>query len=272
AIEPERFQIIIKPDLALFDYGASTGTDPALVEQLIDLLHERGYCQVVVGAARDSFDLWLENRDVGLLADLAGCRFVTEQGHNSDVIDLSEDIVDVAFTEGSALYGSGLARAWMEAQYRISFAKNKTDEEHFYGLGLQNLLGVLPLRDKEYHYYQRLKPWDVAVDLLRAASPHFSLIDAFTSNHGSAGSRETHPITTHTLIASQNLLLSDWAAALKMGLDPYASAINAKALRVIGLPADHKIDGDLAPYHDWINVHPLLADSVQRRNRWLGLS
>src|SRR5262249_34973793 len=109
-------------------------------------------------------------------------------------------------------------------------------------------------------------------DLLRAASPHFSLIDAFTSNHGSAGSRETHPITTHTLIASQNLLLSDWAAALKMGLDPYASAINAKALRVIGLPADHKIDGDLAPYHDWINVHPLLADSVQRRNRWLGLS
>src|SRR5262249_11975573 len=63
AIEPERFQIIIKPDLALFDYGASTGTDPALVEQLIDLLHERGYCQVVVGAARDSFDLWLEYRD-----------------------------------------------------------------------------------------------------------------------------------------------------------------------------------------------------------------
>src|SRR5262249_52896079 len=114
AIEPERFQIIIKPDLALFDYGASTGTDPALVEQLIDLLHERGYCQVVVGAARDSFDLWLENRDVVLLADLAGYRFVTEQGHNYDVIDLSEDIVDVAFTEGSALYGSGLARAWME--------------------------------------------------------------------------------------------------------------------------------------------------------------
>jgi uncharacterized protein (DUF362 family) len=271
-IEPAQVQIIIKPDFTLFDHGASTGADPALVEHLIDLLHERGYCQVAVGGSRDSFDLWLENRDIMFLAELVGYRFVTERGHAYDVIDLGEDIVDVAFPAGSALYGTGLARAWVAAHYRIGVAKNKTDEEYFYALGLQNLLDILPLRDKEYHYRHRLKPWDVAVDLLAAAPVQFSIIDAFVSNHGGAGTRESHPIATGTLIASPHLLLADWAATIKMGLDPYASPLNARALQMIGLPADYTIDGDMAAYPDWINVHPLLDDSVRRRHQSVALS
>ncbi|HEX9371559.1 MAG TPA: DUF362 domain-containing protein, partial [Roseiflexaceae bacterium] len=271
-VEPGDVRIVVKPDLTLFDQGAPSGTDPALVEHLIDLLHERGYSQVSVGASRDSFDLWLENRDVVILADLVGYRFITEQGHAYDVLDLGEDLVDAPFPAGGVLHGSGLARAWLEAHYRISFAKNKTDEEYFYALGLQNLLGVLPLRDKDYHYRHRLKPWDAGVELLRAAPPHFSIVDAFVSNHGSAGSREARPIATRTLIASQDLLLADWAAASKIGVDPAASPINAAALRAIGLPPGYAVDGDLAPYRGWINVHPLLADSVRRRNEWVGLS
>jgi uncharacterized protein (DUF362 family) len=272
ALAPENFRLLIKPDLALFDEGSSTGTDPELVEHLIDLLRARGYGEVAVGEGRNSFDLWLENRDVLVLAEMVGYKFITRQGHNYDVVDLSEGLIDVSYPKGSALAGTGLARPWVEAHYRISFAKNKTDEEQFYALGLNNLLGVLPLRDKDYHYQHRLKPWDVCVDLLRRTPVHFSIIDAVVSNHGSAGSRVPRPLETDTVIACADLLLADWAAAIKMGLDPHASLLNSKALHEIGLPVAYEIAGDQSPYEGWINVHPLVADSVRKRNEWTTVS
>lgn len=272
ALGQEDFRILIKPDFALFDEGAPTGTDPELVEHLIDLLHERGYRETAVGEGRSSFDLWLENRDVLVLAEMIGYRFVTARGNSYDVVDLGEDLIEVEYPQGSALYGTGLARPWVEAHYRVGFAKNKTDEENFYALGLNNLLGVLPLRDKDYHYRHRLKPWDVVPDLLRQTPVHFSIIDAVVSNHGSAGSRVPRPLATQTVIASTDLLLADWAAAVKMGVDPHASPLNARALRETGLPVGYEIVGDQSPYEGWVNVHPLVADSVRKRNEWTALS
>jgi uncharacterized protein (DUF362 family) len=272
SLAQDDFRILIKPDLALFDQGGTTGTDPELVEHLIDLLHERGYSEVTVGEGQNSFDLWLENRDVLVLADMVGYKFVTERGHSYDIVDLGNDIIEVPYPKGSTLYGTGLARPWVEAHYRISFAKNKTDEENFYALGLQNMMGVLPLRDKDYHYHHRLRPWDVCLDLLRQTPVHFGIIDAIVSNHGSAGSRVPRPLVTETIIASRDLLLADWAAATKMGLDPHASQLNARAFREIGLPVAYEVVGALTPYEGWANVHPLVADSVRKRNEWTSLS
>ena len=203
------------------------------MEHLIDLLQERGYQHVNVGCGADSSELWLENRDPVIVAELMGYHFQTRQGRYYDVLDLSSDIVPMPFPDMSVLCGTGLSRAWVDAQYRISFAKNKTDDRYGYALGAQNLLGVLPLRDKDYHYHHRLQPGDVCSDLLRIAPPQFSVMDAFISNHGTAGWRLPRPLETRTIIAGQDLLLTDWAAALKMGSDPYVSPVNAKALREI---------------------------------------
>jgi uncharacterized protein (DUF362 family) len=261
------FRVIIKPDLELFDVGTPTGTDPEIVEHLIALLYERGYEQVAVADGLGSASQWLENRDVAVLADLVGYRYVTDDDKPYDVINLSEDTIDAGFPQGGALCGSKLGRSWVEAHFRISVAKNKTHEEYFFSLGLQNLVGVLPLRDKEYHYYHRLDPGDVCIELLCQTPVHFSIIDAVVSNHGNEGIRSVTPLVTDTIIASENLLLADWAAALKMNLDPYASPLNAKALRTIGLPRRYEIKGDLTPYPGWRNVPLVLSDSVRRRNR-----
>ena len=266
AVPPDALRVLIAPDFAFFDKNSPTATDPALVEALIDLLHERGYTQVEVGATPNSPDQWLDNRDVLVIADMVGYRFITDAGHAYDVVDLSEDGVPVPFPAGSALHGSELGRPWVEAQFRINVAKNKTHEEYFYGLCLHNLLGVLPLRDKHYHYRVRLKPWDVCLDVLQQTPPHFNLIDATVSNHGSAGCRMPRPIETRTIIAGCHTLLTDWAGAVKMDLDPYASPLNAKALTELGLPEPHRIVGDLTPYPDWENVYPLWADLVRRMN------
>jgi hypothetical protein len=179
---------------------------------------------------------------------------------------LGEEILDAGFPPECVLRGTGLAKRWMDAQFRINFAKNKTHEEFGYALCVHNLLGILPLRDKEYHYRHRLKWWDVCADLLKQTPAHFNIIDAFVSNHGSDGTRAAHPLQTRTIIASTNALLADWAGALKMQVDPYVSPINAKALRDIGLPKRYEVVGDLSPYQDWKNVPPILLESVRKRN------
>ena len=76
-----------------------------------------------------------------------------------------------------------------------------------------------------------------------------------------------HFASVPAFIASAHALLADWAGAAKMGVDPYASPVNAVALRDIGLPPQYEIDGDLAPYPLWRNVHPLIAHSARLRNR-----
>jgi uncharacterized protein (DUF362 family) len=271
-VSADAFRVIIKPDLELFNPGDPTGTDPELIEHLIDLLHDHGYSHVGVAEGRSVWGLWLENREICVLAELVGYHYVTPQDRAYDIFDLSEDVVPVGFSPESVLHGTELGRPWVEAHYRINFAKNKTHEEFQFALCLQNLLGVLPLRDKEYHYRHRLKPWDLCLEIHKQAPAQFHLIDAFVSNHGSEGSRRAHPLDTRTLIASSNALLADWAASLKMGIDPYASPINAKALREIGLPNGYQLTGDLTPYVGWISVPPLLVDSVRKRNESTALS
>ncbi len=266
---PADLRILVKPELGAFAAGSSTATDPALVEALIDLLHDAGFTNVAVGASRDSWALWLENRDVLVLADLLGYRFTTPNGRAYDIADLSENLAPYAFPTGAVLHGSALARAWGEAQYRIVFAKNRTDERDAYALCLDCLIGVLPIEDKDYHYRYRFGAGEVALELLRATPVDFALIDAIVSAHGSGGARAPCSIDTRTIIASRHLLLADYAGAAKMGLDPYASPINAVALHALGLPARFHIEGNLGCYPNWRNVHPLAAESTRQRDAWV---
>ncbi len=262
--DPERMRVFVLPDLSLLAPGGSTGTQPALVEHLVDLLAERGYTMVAVGAGPDAFERILDNRDVLVVADLSGYRYVTERDNPYDVVDLSEDLVEAPFPPSSALHGSALAESWVEADIRISFAKNKTHAEHGFALSVHNLLGALPIRDRAYHYRSRLKPWDTCVDLLRATPVHVAIVDAIVSNHGSMGDRAPQPLRTDTVIAGTDPILVDFVAAAKMNTDPYGSPVNAKALHDIGLPPRYEMRGDLTPYRGWENVHPLQASAFQK--------
>jgi hypothetical protein len=232
-------------------------------------LYRRGYCRISVADSIGSSDLWLENRDVEVLADLGGYRYKTDNGNPYNVVNLSNDLVDGQFNVDSVLAGSRLGKEWLEADFRISFAKNKTSQESGYSLGLSNILGVLPLRDKEYHYYHRLDPGDICIELLERTPVHFSIIDAVISNHGSNGSSRSTPLQTGTILAGENIILCDFAGAMKMGLDPFVSAVNAGVMRAAGLPENYRIVGDLEIYPGWINVPVLLSASVQRRNGYL---
>lgn len=272
AVDKENLRIVIKPDLGGFQLGSPAATDPALVESLIDLLHDRGYTNVAIAAASDSSSLWADNREVMALADLLGYRYETRKGRSYEVLDLADDLEQWPWPEGSSLDGSALSRTWTTADVRIVVAKNRTDEADGYALGLDNLIGILPLSDKDYYYRRRLDPGTVVVDILKTAPPHFVVIDALVSAHGNGGSRAPRALATRTLIASSDAVLADYAASLKMGVDPYTSRVVAPALRGGYLPATYRIDGSLQMYDGWRPVHPLLTDSTRQREEWVGVN
>lgn len=262
----DQLRIFIKPDLAFYFKPATTITDPELVERLVDWLYGAGYTSVTIGTARDSSGFWLENRDPLILADLAGYRFETAQQNAYDFADLSEDLCDGEFPSSSILHGSYLNAAWKNADFRISFAKGKTDEEFVYAGTAQNLLGVLPLEDTELEYYHRLRPEDLCSELLQHTPVHFAIVDAFVANHGSAGSRASLPLAVSTILSSTSVTLADWSFANKLGVDPYRSPIVAKLLREQGVPQPYLVAGSLTPFPSVKNVHPMVADAVAKRN------
>lgn len=267
-VEKQQFSIVIKPDFSAYASDAASATDPELVECLIDLLYQRGYQQCIVGQSCDSSSLWLENRDVVVLADLLGYHFVTPQDHPYDIVNLAEETVIGDFPQGSVLQGAALSRLWAEADFRISFAKNKTHSSHYYSLCLDGLIDIMPDRDKLLHYRDRIKPWNTICEIQRHYAADFCLIDASTSNHGILGGQLSNPISTNTIIAGQNTLLVDYVAATKMNLDPHCSPVYDFVQREMPLPDPHYVYGDLTPYHGWINVDTLMADASQKRQQY----
>jgi uncharacterized protein (DUF362 family) len=269
---PGGLRIVIKPDLLAFSADSPTATDPRLVEALVDFLHDRGYSQVNLVASADSSGLWAENRDVFAIADLLGYRFATPKGRPYEVLDLSQDLVTVEFPQGALLHGSSVSQQWMNADFRIIFSKNKTDEADGYRLCLDSLIGILPLSDKDYYYRHRFNAADVVLELLGTAPAQFALIDAIVSSHGSGGLRAPLSISTNTLIASPCTALADFVGAVKMGVDPYVSRIGDTVFRSDKFPSHHHIEGTLTAYAGWKPVHPVVTDAVRKRERWVEMS
>jgi len=258
---------LVVPALDAMSAGSASATDPRLVEHLLDVLVDLGFAEVAVGSTRDSSALWLDNRDPFVVADLLGYRYETPAGHPYDVIDLAEDLVEAPFPPVSPLAGTPLSRSWIEADLRIVFASNRTDEEDGYALCMATLLSVLPLADKDYHYRHRRDRGAVAAALHAAAPAHFAFIDAIRSAHGPGGASLPHAIATDTIIAASDPVLADHHGALLMGLDPFVSRTTAIALRRPGLLESVTSTGPLDRHEGWINVQPFQREAAAFRSR-----
>ncbi|GAU65696.1 hypothetical protein SSP35_02_00630 [Streptomyces sp. NBRC 110611] len=261
--DPGGLAVILTPGTSAYG-DPTTAVSAVLVEHLIDLLCDRGYRNIAVGAARCGPDVWLEGPGFRAACRRLGYGGRTHRGNTYRVVDLSEDIEPAGFPSSSVLHGSGMARGWLAAGFRINIAKNCTHPEFGYALCLANLLGVLPHADKHHHYRARRDGAEVVVDLLRAHAPDFHLIDAVVSSHGCAGSYVGKPLETGTVIASPDGALADMAGALLMRVDPVSSPLNARVLNDRGLPDGYRLDGDLTPYQGWRNPPRALVEAVRR--------
>jgi len=185
--------IAIKPNF-MFMYSErdhSTYTDPVLVEHLVDWLRARGFTNLTVVEAQSAYGNFFFERGVRHVAQVVGY----EPRDRYRIVDLTEEMVPHHFD--GPLGDHFVGPTWRDADFRISFAKNKTHTWAWYTLCLKNIYGTLPLQNKirEYHYKREI--YYPAIDMMVAFPVHFGIVDAFVGATGRSGSSPTRIPTRH---------------------------------------------------------------------------
>ncbi|HZT34114.1 MAG TPA: DUF362 domain-containing protein [Bryobacteraceae bacterium] len=250
------FSIAIKPNF-MFSYDKrdrTTYTDPQLVGRLVQRLRERGFASIHVVEAQCTYGEFFDKRGVREMADYLG--YNGQAGY--DIVDMTLD-ADEARNLGPHLGMHPVSRVWREADFRISFAKNKTHSYAYYTLTLKNIYGALPLANKFREYHCRRDIYHTTMEYLSAFPVHFGLIDAWLSADGPFGVfADPAPNETRTVIGGADLVAVDWVGASKMGIDPMISKFMELAVGLFGKPAIDLI-GDANPYRPWLNVPAVVS-------------
>jgi len=255
--------ILIKVCAAGFAADDALGTSPPLVHHLLDLLHGRGYRRVAIADGPDGTERWLHHRSARERAGRLGYLDATPGGLTPTFVDLSEAPSPGPFDAGSVLHGAALSRHWLDAGFRIVFAKHRTDEIHGFA-GTLDALPELIAGDRAYQAGARRDPGEVCTSLLQAAPPDFCLLDGLVANHGSFGRTLSNPLEAGSLYAGTSAAEVDWAAAVRTGMDPFRSPLLAAAVGRDGAVPSPEVDGDLAPIRGWRGPSPALQDAVRR--------
>jgi uncharacterized protein (DUF362 family) len=247
----EDFSIVIKPNF-MFAYDKrdrSTYTDAGLVHHLVKKLRELGFKKLNVVEAQSTYGEYFDKRSVREVADYLG--FDGKAGYG--VVDMTLDADEVQQL-GPHLGNHPVSRSWREADFRISFAKNKTHAYAYYTLTLKNIYGALPLANKFKEYHCGRGIYETTIEYLKAFPVDFGLVDAYLSADGPFGIfADPAPNETNTIIGGTDLVAVDWIAASKMGIDPMISPYMKLAVEAFGKPEIHLI-GDPNPYRPWLNV------------------
>ena len=264
----EDFAIIVKPNF-MFMYSTkdpSTYTDPQLIEHLMNRIFEQGYRNLACAEARSTLGTFFTNREVKTVGRHIG---LTEKNYR--IVDLSEDLEEYSFA--GKLGNHYVNREWKNADFRIAFAKNKTHTYAFYTLTIKDIYGALPMENKFLEYHHNRDIFSTTIEFIKHFPIHFAIIDAYVSADGPFGIfADKNPNHTDTVIASEDIVATDWIGAAKMGLDPMVSDYMKLAVEAFGKP-QIKMIGDRTIYPDWVNVTdvlPLFAFGVLDRNYYFG--
>jgi uncharacterized protein (DUF362 family) len=251
--EQEAFLVAVKPNI-MMGYSRddpSTITDPELVEYLVDAMVGRGFSNVAVVESQNVYGNWYNNREV-----LTVARYFGYGEQNYRLVDLTEEMVP--FEYGGRLGRHPVGPTWRDADYRISFAKNKTHSSCYFTLTLKNLYGCMPMQNKFKEYHKKREFDWPAIESLKHFPCHFGLIDAFWSADGMLGFKADYsPKHTKTIIGGEDVIAVEWVGARKMGLEPEVSRIFTCAVEAFGMP-DVQWEGDQSLYEDWVNMPPLV--------------
>ncbi|UCG23277.1 MAG: DUF362 domain-containing protein [Chloroflexota bacterium] len=265
------FLIAIKPNImmAYSRDDPSTITDPELVEYLIDAIVGRGFSNVAIVESQNVFGNWFKHRDVHTVATFFGY-----SGEGYRIADLTEEMEPYDY--GGRLGKHWVGPAWRDADFRVSFAKNKTHVSSYSTLTLKNIYGCLPLQNK-FKEYHKIREFDwPTIEALKHFPCHYGLIDAYWSADGLMGLKADYsPRHTKTIIGGESIIAVEWVGSKKMGLDPQDSRIFTLATTAFGLPEVEWI-GDKSTYEDWSNVPDLLdkmmdvGEEYYTYANWLG--
>jgi uncharacterized protein (DUF362 family) len=265
----EDFAIAIKPNIMTASRRMEPNpvyTAPEFVEYLVDRLDERGFRSIAVVEARNVYDYSFVGRGVQDVAAMLGY-----SARNYRVADLSEE--KEPYDYGSVLGRHFVGRTWRDADYRISFAKNKSHWQCLYTGCLKNVYGTLPEADKMRHYHGKGREFYECCILAADRFPvHFGLLDAWYSGDGFSGHvRDAKPNPTRSFIASPNIFALDWVMGEKMELDPALNYVLQEAMFRWG-PIRINRRGNMTTWHPWTNIRPFVILSLDAIEEAYGVS
>jgi len=267
----EKFSVAIKPNFMFMHSkkDPSTYTDPELVESLIDGIYEKGFTNIAIVESQSTYGNYYTNKEVLKVAEYVG--YSTNKNYR--IVDLTEEMVEYDYSARLGKHYVG--PTWRDADFRVSFAKNKTHVFCNYTLTLKNIYGTLPMQNKlkEYHT-KREYDWPT-IETMKHFPVHFGLIDAIYSADGHFGVIvDPKPNHTKTIIGGENLIAVDWVGAKKMGIDPDDPKVGRflpLALEAFGKPEINWI-GDKSVYKPWKNVSKFFIYALDLIEEAYGLS
>ncbi len=252
----EVFSVAIKPNFMFFysTKDKTTYTDPTLVEHLVERIYEKGFRNIKIVEARSTLSVFFDKRDVRSVALHIGFK----EGGKYQIVDLSDNLEEWDY--GGKLGNHYVNKEWKSADFRISFAKNKSHSYALYTLTIKNIYGALPVEYKFKIYHCELGDiYEPTIDFIRHFPIHFGFVDGVVSADGPFGIfADPYPQLTMTIMGGENLVAIDWVGAAKMGLNPMVSRYTQEAIKVFGKPRI-RLKGNGQLYKFWSNTPRIVS-------------
>lgn len=271
--ERNDFKIVIKPNASMFVRRDDDGvtTDPLLVLALVERLHEKGYPNISVVESSNAYQLTYTERNSVTVMTAMGLNggvhsYVSERPSTTahvaapdgsilpyELVELGADTTEVTAEE----MPNGklkLSTAWVEADFRISFAKFKTHVYGGYTLLVKNTYGSLPEGDKMWHYHRPTGCAKPTIVQLKKCPIHFGIIDGVIAADGWMGVKWDRAIPKRPgfILAGRNIVETERVACRIMGVEVERSLMTKEALGLLEEPSE--LDGDIRPLENWSNV------------------
>lgn len=275
------FRIVIKPNASMFIRRDEDGvtTDPILVLALVERLLFAGYGNVTLVESSNLYEAGFANREpVRVMAEqgMAGgvapgqigagtvlTAHVIDAGGRRRAYSLADLTADTVTVESCHMNGAiSLGRAWVEADFRISFAKFKTHIYDGYTLLVKNTYGCLPEGNKMWHYHYMHGAAKPTIAQMKLCPVHFGIIDAVTGADGQAGVKWDRAIVRRPgfILAGANIGSVEKAACGIMGVPYKRSRMSRGGIEMTD--TGYVLDGEVRPLKNWVNVFPPFIHAV----------
>jgi len=203
-------KVLIKPNFIRSEPPSTgTTTDFRLIRGIVEILREEGIKDIVVGeASGNQYDT----------EEIYRFLKIRDWFPDVEIADLDRDeIVSIKIEGAKALKEVGIARRALEADFIISLPILKTHNSTLITLGMKNMMGVLPQREKWKMHLSGLHK--ALVDLNRVVKPDLVIIDGIIGQEG-LGPTMGKPVEMNLLIAGYDVVAVDSVGSAIMDIPP----------------------------------------------------
>jgi uncharacterized protein (DUF362 family)/ferredoxin len=201
--------VLIKPNIIREEPSyMGTTTNIGVIKATAKIVKEAGAIPVVGEASGNQYDTEAIFESLGIREELGDVK----------VLDLDQDeIVYVKIEGAKALKEVGVAKTALEADFIIDLPLLKTHMTTGITIGMKNMMGVLPQREKWKMHMSGLH--QAIVDLNRLVKPGLVIVDGITGMEGLGPTIGT-PVQMNLILAGNDVVAVDSVGAAVMGFTP----------------------------------------------------